>query len=82
VDIYLAGELLPTHPWDQLLALAILGAVLSIPLIVKIGIMLQKRRTAALQEQFGDEYDALIQKHGDRRAAERELLRRLQSSGR
>src|SRR4051812_8197531 len=58
----------------------ILVAVLVIALVVAIGIgawMYQRqRRTSALREQFGPEYDRALNTSGDQRRAEQELTAR------
>ena len=80
-------ELLRSHPIDQLLALSILLAVGSIPLIVRVGSSIQRKRTQRLRAHFGPEYERCVNKHGDWRKAEAELLRKMpprqprQSSG-
>lgn len=56
--------------------------VIVVAVIVVVAIaawaMTQRRRRAALQGRFGDEYDRTLEQHGDRRAAERALEERVE----
>jgi len=54
-----------------LVTVLIIAAVLVVALIVAT--MLRKRRTAALQQHFGTEYDRTVEAADDRRGAEAEL---------
>ena len=71
---FLADELIDAKPWDPLLGASIVVAVAAVPLVVKIGIGMQRRRTERLRREFGDDYAATVVKHGNWRVAERELL--------
>lgn len=75
--VFLADEWLNARPWDQLLALAVLGAVACVPLAVKLGTSYQRRRTERLRSEFGPDYDIAVNEHGDWRKAERELEKRI-----
>ncbi len=73
---FLAEEVLHARPWDQLLALGILGAVLSTPLLVRWLQSRQRERTRRLCAEFGADYDEFVNHYGGVAAAERELIRR------
>lgn len=62
----------------MLVAVIVLAVVLVIVLAALAAILLTRRRTAALHERFGPEYDRVVEKSGDRRAAEQELQQRAQ----
>jgi hypothetical protein len=82
LSILLYAERLPTQPWDQLLAIGVLVSVAAVPVIVRVGSKLQKKRTNRLREAFGPDYEASVQKHGNWRRAESELLKRLRAEDR
>jgi hypothetical protein len=54
----------------------IVVAVLAVLLIVAGVLLWRTRRSQQLREGFGPEYDRTVAEHGDRRAAESELLER------
>jgi hypothetical protein len=54
----------------------ILVAVLAVLLVVAAVLLWRTRRSQQLREGFGPEYDRTVAQHGDRRAAESELLER------
>ncbi|GAA3938442.1 hypothetical protein GCM10023085_19830 [Actinomadura viridis] len=57
--------------------LVVVAAVVIVALAAGAGYMLWERaRTRGLRRRFGPEYDRAVERHGDRRAAERELLAR------
>jgi hypothetical protein len=56
----------------------ILVAVLAALLVVAAVLLWRKRRSEQLREGFGPEYERTVAEHGDRRAAESELLERRQ----
>ena len=56
----------------------ILVAVLAVLLVVAAVLLWRKRRSEQLREGFGPEYERTLAEHGDRRAAESELLERRQ----
>lgn len=74
--LILADEVLDSHPWDILLAIGVIATLAVVPLAVFIGTRWQESRTARLREEFGDEYDELVDHHGDWRRAEAEMVRR------
>ena len=52
--------------------------VILVAAVVAIGIvMIDRRRSADLRQQFGPEYERAVEQHGDRRAAESALRERL-----
>jgi len=55
---------------------AIILAIVVIVVIVGIAWMMMQRRTEALRQRFGPEYDRAITEHGDARQAESELAAR------
>jgi hypothetical protein len=57
----------------------VLGTAALIPIVVRVGSQLQERRTIALREEFGPEYERLVNHHGDWRKAESEMLKRRRS---
>ncbi|MGB4863266.1 MAG: hypothetical protein WBO97_12460 [Tepidiformaceae bacterium] len=73
---FLADEFLDARPWDQLLALGILGAVASVPIAVRWLQARQRERTRRLCAEFGADYDEIVNEYGGAAAAERHLLRR------
>jgi hypothetical protein len=74
--LILAGEVLDSHPWDILLAIGVIATLAVVPFAVWIGSRWQEARTERLRAQFGDEYDELVDHHGDWRLAEAEMVRR------
>jgi hypothetical protein len=54
----------------------ILVAVLAVLLIVAVVLLWRTQRSQQLREGFGPEYDRTVAEHGDRRAAESELVER------
>jgi hypothetical protein len=74
--LILADEVLDSRPWDLLLALGVIATLAVVPLAVWIGSRWQEARTGRLREEFGDEYDELVDHHGDWRRAEAEMVRR------
>ena len=54
----------------------VLIALVVVLLAVVGALLYQRRRSAGLQKGFGPEYDRAVEKHGDQRAAESELLER------
>jgi len=62
----------------MLVAVIVLAVVLAIVLVALVAVMLTRRRSAALHERFGPEYDRVVEKTGGRRAAEQELEHRTQ----
>ncbi len=62
----------------MLVAVIVLAIVLVIVLAALAAMLLSRRRSAALHERFGPEYDRAVEKTGGRRAAEEELEQRTQ----
>jgi Flp pilus assembly protein TadB len=54
----------------------IVVAVLAVLLVVAVVLLWRARRSQRLRERFGPEYERALAEHGDRRAAESELLER------
>lgn len=79
---FLADELIDARPWDPLLGAAVVASVALVPLVVKIGNSFQRRRTERLRAEFGNDYDRIVEEHGDLREAERTLMRLLKERGR
>ncbi|HEY7756061.1 MAG TPA: hypothetical protein VID69_07535, partial [Actinomycetota bacterium] len=59
--------------------------VIAVVALLVIGVLvwvaMQRRRTEALREQFGPEYDRTIERADDRRSAESELAERREHRG-
>lgn len=52
--------------------------LLAVVAVVAVGmVVVERRRSAALRERFGPEYERVLDHHGDRRAAESDLRARL-----
>ena len=79
---FLANELIDAKPWDPLLGGAIVVSVALVPLLVKLGQGIQRRRTERLRALFGHEYERTVARHGDRWLAERELRKRARDRSR
>lgn len=57
--------------------IALIAGMLALLALVAVGARIaRRRRTAALREHFGSEYERALAQHGDRARAERELLAR------
>jgi hypothetical protein len=54
----------------------VIGAVVVLVVVLAVSAAARVRRTKALREGFGREYDRTVEHEGDRRAAERELRER------
>jgi hypothetical protein len=54
----------------------VLIALVVVLLAIVGALLYQRRRSAQLQRGFGPEYDRAVERHGDQRAAESELLER------
>jgi len=50
IPLLLADEWLHAKPWDPLLAAAVLATIAAVPLGVRIGVAIQRRRRRALEE--------------------------------
>jgi hypothetical protein len=77
VFVFLAQEILAKNPWDPLLAIGVIVVVGLAPLVVTIGNRIQQKRTERLKEQFGTDYDDVLNETGNRRVAEKLLRERL-----
>jgi hypothetical protein len=62
----------------MLVTVIVLAVLLAIALCILLALALAHRRSAALHNQFGNEYDRAVDERGSRRDAEHELAERTQ----
>jgi hypothetical protein len=74
---FLANEILDKKPWDPMLAAGVIVVVGLAPLVVTIGNRIQQKRTERLKEEFGPDYDDVLNEIGNRHKAEKLLQQRL-----
>jgi len=60
----------------MLAAVIVLAVLLAIAICLLVAMALRERRSAALHDQFGPEYDRAVDERGSRRQAERDLAER------
>lgn len=79
VLVFLASqhEILAKDPWDPALAVVVIFVVGLVPLVVTVGNKMQQKRTERLREEFGPDYDIVLNQTGNRHKAEKILEQRL-----
>ena len=77
ISVFLAHEILAKKPWDPMLAVGVIVVVGLAPLVVTIGNRIQQKRTEQLKQEFGADYDEILNKVGNRHKAEKLLQQRL-----
>jgi hypothetical protein len=61
---------------DDEVVVAIVAVAVAVLVVVVAWLLIRQRRRAEVQERFGPEYDRAVAEHGDRRAAEKDLVDR------
>lgn len=75
-SVFLAHEILAKNPWDPMLAVGVIVVVGLAPLVVTIGNRIQQKRTEQLKQEFGADYDEILNQVGNRHKAEKLLQQR------
>ncbi len=64
---------MPTWEWILIAACVAMGIAV---LVIVVGVLITRRRTARLRRHYGREYERLVSEGGSRKAAEEELVAR------